>query len=115
MNPTKTNINLIVNGSKVYTRKTTGRPYTHALVTETNGQWKIVSCSSKGTAALQRTIDDARSTLDWYDNALRTNPTGAYMQSWINTRDTLAATVYRILPIVENTVTVTSEAASAAA
>ena len=104
----KTNINLIVNGTKVYTRKTTGRPYTHALVTETNGKWTIISCSSKGTASLQRTIDDARASLDWYDSALRSKPTHANVQSWINARAMLAATVYRILPIVENAVTVTA-------
>ncbi len=60
---TKTNINLIVNGTKVYTRKTTGRPYTHALVCMTKKGWQITSCSSTGTAPLQRQVNQANERL----------------------------------------------------
>ncbi len=102
---TKTNINLIVNGTTVYTRKTTGRPYTHALVTGSNGKWSIISCSSKGTAALQRTIDEARETMAWYENRLTAEPTSGYAGSWRFRRDEIATTEYRILPIIDNTVT----------
>jgi hypothetical protein len=63
---TKTNIDLIVNGAKVYTRKTTGRPYTHALVVgyadKVAGvtRWTITSCSSKGPDSLQKKISEGR-------------------------------------------------------
>jgi hypothetical protein len=102
---TKTNINLIVNGSKVYTRKTTGRPYTHALVTGSNGKWSIISCSSKGTAALQRTIDEAQEKMAWCEKHLTADPTNNYAWTWRSCRDQIAMTEYRILPIIDNTVT----------
>jgi hypothetical protein len=102
---TKTNINLIVNGAKVYTRKTTGRPYTHALVTGLNGKWSIISCSSKGIDALQRTIDEARKTMAWYDARLTAETESDWAECWRVTRETIATTDYRILPIIDNTVT----------
>ncbi len=81
---TTTNINLIVNGTKVYTRKTTGRPYTHALVAQTaDGKFQITNCSAKGPDSL-------------HDDETR-------MRSRIIRR--LDNPTWFVLPIVDNTVT----------
>jgi hypothetical protein len=104
---TKTNINLIVNGTKAYTRKTTGRPYTHALVTMTEKGWQITSCSSTGAAVLQRQINDANKRLAYYEAIISGDEPshGANIES-------LKAFVARrksqpdfVLPIIDNTVT----------
>jgi len=55
---TKTNIELIVNGNKVYTRKTTKTNYTHAIVARFHDNtYRISNCSSKGPDALQQQIE----------------------------------------------------------
>lgn len=110
---TKTNINLIVAGSKVYTRKTTGRPYTHALVMNSTNGWSIVSCSSKGTAALQRWISDADQALNWYRATVAAGPTEYHTADCIETYKTRIeeheATLFYIVEIIDNTVTITNE------
>ena len=81
---TKTNINLIVNGNKVYTRKTTGRPYTHALVAQTaDGKFQITNCSSRGPDSLH---DDE-------------------MRKWSRITRSLDNPTWFVLPIINNTVT----------
>ena len=81
---TKTNINLIVNGAKVYTRKTTGKPYTHALVARTaDGQFLITNCSSKGPESL-------------HDNETR---------RWSKAVRGLAEPTWFVCEIIDNTVT----------
>ena len=100
---TKTNINLIVAGSKVYTRKTTGRPYTHALVQHDQTGWKIVSCSSKGTSALQRLVVDFNDQLERYRAAAASYPTDDYFSTRIERWE---ATTYYIVEIIDNTVTI---------
>jgi peptide methionine sulfoxide reductase MsrB len=84
MTKTKTNINLIVNGIKVYTRKTTGKPYTHALVAQNaDGKFQITNCSAKGPESL-------------YDSDTR---------KWsVAVRD-LTNPTWFVLPIIDNTVT----------
>ncbi|CAB4165084.1 hypothetical protein UFOVP824_28 [uncultured Caudovirales phage] len=81
---TKTNINLIVNGTKAYTRKTTGRPYTHALVAQTDdGKFQITNCSAKGPDSL-------------YDGDTR---------HWSCITRSLNNPTWFVLPIIDNTVT----------
>jgi len=88
----KTNINLIVNGTKVYTRKTTGRPYTHALVGKwEDGSWSITNCSSKGEASLM-------------DNDLRHWSGRKYLR---NGNGWMRVAEWFVAPIIDNTVTVT--------
>ena len=99
---TKININLIVAGIKVYTRKTTGRPYTHALVQHDQSGWKIVSCSSKGVAALQRQVVDFNDMLERYRAAAAADPTDAYFTKRIEGWE---ATTFYICEIIDNTVT----------
>ena len=120
MSKTKTNINLIVNGTKVYTRKTTGRPYTHALVCREGDKASILSCSSNGTTALQRQIDERHKFVAIYTNEIANGPE-AYATAHncdmehanyvLGCRqrylDAVAATEWSILPIIDNTVTVT--------
>lgn len=103
---TKTNINLIVNGTKAYTRKTTGRPYTHALVEKCGGNWTITSCSSKGPAALQRIINDVQERRSSLLALIAAKPEHSYVTSWRLTIACIEATEYRIVPIIDNTVTV---------
>lgn len=119
---TKTNINLIVNGTKVYTRKTTGRPYTHALVfCSSSGEWSISSCSSKGPGALQRQIDDSNEIIARYSEEIAKGPEacaklwkcsiecasdGLARRQWH--LDRVAGTKKAIFPIIDNTVTVTA-------
>jgi hypothetical protein len=80
-----TNIDLIVNGTKVYTRKTTGKPYTHALVARTaDGEFLITNCSAKGPESL-------------HDNEIR---------SWSKTVRRLAEPTWFVCEIIDNTVTV---------
>lgn len=89
----KTNLNLIVNGTKVYTRKTTGRPYTHALVGKwEDGSWSITNCSAKGEASLMD--NDLR---DWSG---RKYPRGG--------NGCIRVTEWFVAPIIDNTVTVTA-------
>ena len=107
---TKTNINLIVNGIKVYTRKTTGRPYTHALVQHDESGWKIISCSSKATAALQRMVGDFNDSLNQYRARVAAGPTGYYTAEWLANLskkiERWEATTYYIVEIIDNTVTI---------
>ena len=103
---TKTNINLIVAGSKVYTRKTTGRPYTHALVQHDQTGWKIVSCSSKGTSALQRLVVDFNDQIERYRAAAAADPTDHYFSKRIERWE---ATTYHIVEIIDNTVTIAAK------
>ena len=103
---TKTNINLIVNGTKVYTRKTTGRPYTHALVSQCDGKWTIESCSSKGADALQRNIDEVQKNRVYLIGFINANPTHDWIEGYRRTIANIEATAYRIVPIIDNTVTV---------
>lgn len=87
----KTNINLIVNGTKVYTRKTTGRPYTHALVGKwEDGSWSITNCSAKGEASLM-------------DNDLRN-----WSELTRGGNGRTRVTEWFVAPIIDNTVTVTA-------
>jgi hypothetical protein len=106
----KTNINLIVNGIKVYTRKTTGRPYTHALVQHEQSGWKIVSCSSKGTAALQRMVVDFNDSLDQHRARVAAGPTEYHSVEWLailaKRIERWEATTYYIVEIIDNTVTI---------
>jgi hypothetical protein len=103
---TKTNINLIVNGAKVYTRKTTGRPYTHALVERNSkGAWVIVSCSSKGTQQLQNIIDDGQKTVIGLTFRIANEPGSPYVATWEKTIYDIHNANSRILPIIDNTVT----------
>lgn len=103
---TKTNINLIVNGTKAYTRKTTGRPYTHALVAQCGGKWTITSCSSKGPAALQRTVEEVEKNRVYLVGRIAAEPTHDWIEGWRRTLARIEATEYRIVPIIDNTVTV---------
>lgn len=129
MSKTKTNINLIVNGTKVYTRKTTGRPYTHALVAgRPCGKWEIVSCSSTGATRMQREVEKWASHraeqaayvaqgAEAYARRFWTRgktPTADMLEGFdrlaaeiTNNNAVFAATRYLILPIIDNTVTVT--------
>jgi hypothetical protein len=106
---TKTNINLIVNGTKVYTRKTTGRPYTHALVIMTEKGWQITSCSSTGTAALQRQIDETTNVIAQYEAMIAKGEdincycTVAFMTRRVEAYKAAQKPV--VLPIIDNTVT----------
>lgn len=87
----KTNLNLIVNGTKVYTRKTTGRPYTHALVGKWNdGSWSITNCSAKGEASLMD--NDLRR----WSELVRRGGGKTRITEWF------------VAPIIDNTVTVTA-------
>ena len=89
----KTNITLIVNGAKVYTRKTTGRPYTHAIVARfADNTYRISNCSSKGAEVLQREANDRRAH-KWI------LPEGAIRS------ECLYAVEQIVLPIIDNTVT----------
>ena len=107
---TKTNINLIVNGTKAYTRKTTGRPYTHALVCMTKKGWQITSCSSTGTAALQRQIDEANNMTARYEALIAKGEdincycTVEFMKRCV---EAWKAEKSVVLPIIDNTVTLT--------
>jgi hypothetical protein len=85
---TKTNINLIVNGAKVHTRKVSKTNYTHAIVARfPDNTFRISNCSSKGIDALQREIQH-----------------GLNASKWMN--DQYVWAVERvILPIIDNTVT----------
>lgn len=107
---TKTNINLTVNGIKVYTRKTTGRPYTHALVQHDESGWKIVSCSSKGPNALVRWIEDANSNMTWYRVTAAAGPNEYHsteaMASYAKRIQSFEATRFHISEIIDNTVAV---------
>lgn len=103
---TKTNINLIVNGAKVYTRKTTGRPYTHALIQRNSkGAWVIVACSSKGTQHLQNIIDDGQKTVIGLTFRIANEPENPYVANWEKTIHYIHNANQRILPIIDNTVT----------
>ena len=107
---TKTNINLTVNGIKVYTRKTTGRPYTHALVQHDESGWKIVSCSSNGPNALRRWIDDANRNMTWYRMTVAAGPTEYFsvesLASYSKRIQAFEATRFYIVEIIDNTVTI---------
>lgn len=84
-----TNIDLIVNGTKVYTRKTTGKPYTHAIVARfPDDTYRISNCSSRGADALQQQIEHGLNAMK------RINGQWAWAVERV------------ILPIVDNTVTV---------
>jgi hypothetical protein len=104
---TKTNINLIVNGTKVYTRKTTGRPYTHALVNISADGWSITSCSSTGVAPLQRQINEASERVANFEAVI----SGQKPNHYYNIEEIKAYVARQklernfILPIVDNTVT----------
>jgi hypothetical protein len=90
---TKTTISLIVNGTKVYARKTTGRPYTHAIVARfADNTYRISNCSSKGAEALHREIANRRAH-KWI------LPEGAIRS------ECLYAVEQIVLPIIDNTVT----------
>ena len=107
---TKTNINLIVNGTKAYTRKTTGRPYTHALVCMTKKGWQITSCSSTGTAALQRQIDTQQAIMATYETAIANNQDINWYLNVKNMTSLVEAWKAEksvVLPIIDNTVTLT--------
>lgn len=105
-----TNINLIVNGIKSYTRKTTGRPYTHALVQHDQSGWKIVSCSSKGTAALQRMVVDFDDNLNRHRARVAAGITEHCTVEWLailsKRIERWEATTYYIVEIIDNTVTI---------
>jgi hypothetical protein len=109
---TKTNINLIANGTKVYTRKTTGRPYTHALVVHSTNGWRIESCSSKGAGALLRAIEDHAKQLEWYRQTIAGGPTDWYseacLQRFAKYIEDAKATRFYVCEIVNNAVTVTT-------
>jgi hypothetical protein len=107
---TKTNINLIVNGTKVYTRKTTGRPYTHALVVHSPSGWRIESCSSKGTGALLRQIVEAQQQVEWYRQAVAAGPNEDRGEATIDRYrkfiEVSEATRWYVVEIIDNTVTI---------
>jgi hypothetical protein len=103
---TKTNINLIVNGTKAYTRKTTGRPYTHALVMHRDGKWSIMSCSSKGPAPLQSIINGAAEYRNYLAARIANEPGSVYVDSWRSSVAFADAAEYRIVAIIDNTITV---------
>lgn len=107
---TKTNINLTVNGIKVYTRKTTGRPYTHALVQHDESGWKIISCSSKGPNALVRWIEDANRNMTWYRVTAAAGPNEYHsieaIDYYAKRIQSFEATRFHIVEIIDNTVAV---------
>ena len=109
---TKTNINLIVDGKKEYTRKTTGRPYTHALVVHSPKGWLIESCSSKGTGALLRRIVEAQQQLEWYRQAVAAGPNEDRGEATIDRYrkfiEVSEATRWYVVEIIDDTVTVTT-------
>jgi hypothetical protein len=110
---TKTNINLIVNGTKVYTRKTTGRPYTHALVVcDADGKWSISSCSSKGAKGLMREMGNVELNKDYWRRAIAGGPNDHWCEATLKHFAQLLARAdaarWFIVEIIENTVTVTT-------
>jgi aspartate oxidase len=75
-----------VNGQTVYTRKTTGKPYTHAIVAMfPDNTYRISNCSAKGIESLQRVIE--------------VSPAYKWVSGGI-----MRATEHMILPIINNAV-----------
>jgi len=82
---TKINIDLIVNGTKVHTRETTVKSYTHALVAQTaNGEFMITNGSTTGPEFL-------------YDNEIR---------NWSKLIRGLVQPKWFVCKIINNTVTI---------